>query len=598
MHQSDRSAAQTATEWLDRFAAALGESGPEAGNMAALFARDCYWRDLLTFTWNVTTMEGWPAIAAMLASQSRASAPGDIDVTSARTIDDGTTEAWFTFRTDVLHGSGCLRLEAGLCRTLFTMAEDIIGHEEPRGPRRPQGLTHRADRQRVTWAESRAREAAELGRSRQPQVAIIGGGQGGIMLAARLKALGVPAVVIERNARPGDSWRNRYRSLVLHDPVWYDHLPYIPFPETWPVFTPKDKMGDWLEAYTLAMELDYWGGTECTAARREGGLWEIDLKGADRPARITAPHLVFATGAYGPPRMPDWPGMADFAGPLIHSSAYASGTPFAGKRVAVVGAASSAHDVAVDLWEAGAEVTMVQRSPTTVVRSETLMALGFDIYSEDALARGITTEIADRMVAATPFALMPEGQRALYREIRARDADFYAALAATGFLLDFGPDETGLMMKAYRTGSGYYIDVGASQLIIDGRIGVAAGSGVARVLPQGLALEDGRLVEAEAIVVCTGYQSMHETVAALVSRRTADRVGPCWGLGSGVPGDPGPWQGEPRNMWKPTAEEGLWFHGGNLALSRFYSRILALQLKARTEGIATPVWGAPEAATG
>jgi putative flavoprotein involved in K+ transport len=236
---------------------------------------------------------------------------------------------------------------------------------------------------------------------------------------------------------------------------------------------------------------------------------------------------------------------------------------------------------------------MIQRSPTTVVRSETLMELGFEIYSEAALDRGITTEIADRMVAATPFALMPEGQRALWRKIRSRDADFYAALEMAGFLLDFGPDETGLMMKAYRTGSGYYIDVGASQLIIDGAIRVIAGAGVARLVPEGLVLEDGRLVGADAVVACTGYQSMHETVAALVSRDAADRVGPCWGLGSGVPGDPGPWQGDPRNMWKPTAEEALWFHGGNLALSRFYSKILALQLKARMEGIPTPVWGAP-----
>ncbi len=88
---------------------------------------------------------------------------------------------------------------------------------------------------------------------------IIGGGQGGIALGARLRQLGVPTIIVEKNARPGDSWRNRYRTLVLHDPVWYDHLPYIPFPEHWPVFTPKDKMGDWLEMYAKVMELNYWG---------------------------------------------------------------------------------------------------------------------------------------------------------------------------------------------------------------------------------------------------------------------------------------------------------------------------------------------------
>ena len=110
--------------------------------------------------------------------------------------------------------------------------------------------------------------------------------------------------------------------------------------------------------------------------------------------------------------------------------------------------------------------------------------------------------------------------------------------------------------------------------------------------PTGLRFADGEELPADVVIFCTGFQSMHETVAAIVSREAADRIGPCWGLGSGVRGDPGPWQGEPRNMWKPTAQEGLWFHGGNLALSRFYSKHVALQLKARMEGIDTPVYRA------
>ena len=120
-----------------------------------------------------------------------------------------------------------------------------------------------------------------------------------------------------------------------------------------------------------------------------------------------------------------------------------------------------------------------------------------------------------------------------------------------------------------------------------------AGHGVTGLTHDGLILSDGRQVQADVIVACTGYQSMHETVAGIVSRQAADAIGHSWGLGSGVRGDPGPWQGEIRNMWKPTAVDALWFHGGNLALSRFYSRFVALQLKARMEGIATPVWGRP-----
>jgi len=83
---------------------------------------------------------------------------------------------------------------------------------------------------------------------------------------------------------------------------------------------------------------------------------------------------------------------------------------------------------------------------------------------------------------------------------------------------------------------------------------------------------------------------MNEWARELISPEVADKVGPVWGLGSDTKGDPGPWAGELRNMWKPTQQENLWFHGGNLMQSRHYSLYLALQLKARFEGFATPVY--------
>jgi putative flavoprotein involved in K+ transport len=317
-------------------------------------------------------------------------------------------------------------------------------------------------------------------------------------------------------------------------------------------------------------------------------------RGDGEAVEMTPRQLVFCTGAYGPPREIEIPGKEEFTGKLLHSAEYQEGAPFAGKRAVVIGAGSSAHDVAVDLWEAGAEVSMLQRRPSIVVRSETLMELAFDIYSEDALERGLTTEKADLLAAATPFAMFGEKQKKLYKTIRERDAEFYDRLGKAGFDFDFGEDETGLMMRALRTASSYYIDVGASSLIADGEIAVIPKAEIDRLTPGVLRLSDGREAPADVIVACIGYQSMNEAVAGIVDRETADAVGPCWGLGSGVRGDPGPWQGELRNMWKPTAHEALWFHGGNLALSRFYSRFVALQLKARMEGVPTPVYGRPE----
>jgi putative flavoprotein involved in K+ transport len=578
--------------WLARFDEALRSGSVPA--VLALFEGDGCWRDFVAFSWNVKTYEGRPAIADFLGETLERTSPRGLRLTKT-TGSAGLVEVWFEFATAVGHGIGIARLADGRCRSVLTTLQALEGFEEPLGPRRPMGVRHGADRRRETWSEERAREAATLGEGVQPYCLIVGGGQGGIMLGARLRQLGVPTIITEKNARPGDSWRNRYRSLVLHDPVWYDHLPYIPFPPNWPVFTPKDKMGDFLEAYVSLMELNYWGGTRCERASFDPveKVWTVHLVRNGKPVVLKPRQLVFATGAYGPPRRLDLPGADRYRGEFIHSSAYADARPWAGRRAVVIGAASSAHDVAVDLWEAGAEVTMVQRSPTTVVRSETLMELAFEIYSEAAVARGIDVDTADLIAMATPFALQPPVQRALCARIRERDADFYARLAATGFLLDFGEDDTGLMMKAFRTGSGYYVDVGASQLIIDGDIRVRSGVGVAGLGETGIVLSDGSELPADLVVQCTGFQSMHEVVADIVSREVADRIGPCWGLGSGVRNDPGPWQGELRNMYKPTAQEALWFHGGNLALSRFFSRILALQIKARMEGIPTPVHGAP-----
>ena len=105
-------------------------------------------------------------------------------------------------------------------------------------------------------------------------------------------------------------------------------------------------------------------------------------------------------------------------------------------------------------------------------------------------------------------------------------------------------------------------------------------------------MESGQEIPADVLVYATGFDSLHEMVSRVVSEEAARVIGRTWGLGSDSgPHDPGPWEGELRNMWKPTALDGLWFMGGNLAQSRHYSRFLALQLQARCLGKETPVYG-------
>lgn len=592
----DTSATAEVTEILSTFGRAL-ESGDIAA-ATACFQDDCYWRDLITFTWNIHTSEGKAQIAEMLRAQLATAKPHGWQIAEGETASEegGVTTAWISFETAVARGYGLIRLKNGLIWTLLTTMVELKGHEEHKGFSRPLGAKHGAGKHRPTWKEEREAEARDLGYSTQPYVVIVGGGQGGIALGARLRQLGVPAIIIEKNEKPGDSWRNRYKSLCLHDPVWYDHLPYIKFPENWPVFAPKDKIGDWLEMYTKVMELNYWSKTTCQSAKYDEATkeWTVVVHRDGKEVVLRPKQLVLATGMSGKANVPSYKGMDSFKGDQHHSSKHPGPDAYKGKRAVVIGSNNSAHDICAALWENDVDVTMVQRSSTHIVRSEPLMEIGLGgLYSEQAVRSGMTTEKADLIFASLPYKILHEFQIPIYDKIKEVDADFYAGLEKAGFWLDWGADGSGLFMKYLRRGSGYYIDVGASQLIIDGKIKLAHGN-VREIVADGVVLEDGTHLPADVIVYATGYGSMNGWAADLIGKDVADKVGKCWGLGSDTPKDPGPWVGEQRNMWKPTQQEALWFHGGNLHQSRHYSQFLSLQLKARMEGIDTPVYGVPD----
>jgi putative flavoprotein involved in K+ transport len=558
-----------------------------------MFGDESYWRDLISFTWNIKTAEGPAQIQAMLEGTMPGAKTSNWKVQGEGSEANGVTEGWFTFETGTGRGRGQLRLIGGKAWTLLTTLQELKGFEEQRGATRPRGVEHGVHAGRQTWLEQRQEEERTLGFSKQPYVVVLGGGQAGIILGARLKKLGVPAIIVEKNPRPGDSWRNRYKSLCLHDPVWYDHLPYIRFPDNWPVFAPKDKIGDWLESYAKLMELNYWASTECKGAKWDEARqeWAVTVQHKGEQVVLRPKHVVFATGMSAVPSLPSYPGMESFKGAQQHSSKFGSGEDWKGKKCVVVGSNNSAHDIAANLWECGADVTMVQRSTTHVARSDSLMDLALGaLYSEEAVKNGVDVDTADLIFASLPYKALPALQVPVYQQMKERDAEFYKRLEKAGFMLDFGEDGSGLFMKYLRRGSGYYIDVGASELVADGRVKLKTGA-IERVERSGLLMADGTELDADLIVWATGYGSMNGWIAQLIDQQTADKVCKCWGLGSGTKKDPGPWEGELRNMWKPTQVPNLWMQGGNLHQNRHYSHAVALQLKARMEGIPTPVYG-------
>lgn len=541
--------------WLRQFAALCAKGDGKA--IADNFDEGGFWRDYLPFGWTLQTLEGRDAIAAFGAAHGPAAGFRDPVFEGAA----GETEGFFRFITNDGAGRGYLRMTDAVCHTLFTQLDGFAA--SPPAPR----------------------DAAA------PYVLVVGGGQGGLALGAQLADLGVPYLIVDKYPRVGDQWRSRYESLVLHDPVWYDHLPFKPFPEDWPVFTPKDQMGDWLEDYARERDLNIWTGTELTGAQYDEakGHWSVELNRNGSMTTLAPTNIVMALGLSGFPNVPKFDGSDAFKGPQLHSSAYKDGAQFAGQNVVVVGANNSAHDIASDLVRVGAKPTLLQRSSSLIVRQQDYCdrILG-PLYSAEALAKGITTDKADILQASVPIRVLEQKHRPIWDGIRADQSAYYQRLTDAGFTLDFAEDGTGLGMKYRRTASGYYIDVGASEMVMDGRIAVRSGHGISHLSEAAVHLEDGSQLPADAIVYATGYGDMTDWVAKLIDRETADRVGPCWGYGSNTKGDPGPWIGELRNMWVKTAQPGLWFTGGNLSQTRYYSRLIALQLaKARQETVAT-----------
>ncbi len=401
---------------------------------------------------------------------------------------------------------------------------------------------------------------------------VVGGGQAGLSVAARLRALGVDTLIVDRLPRIGDNWRKRYHALVLHNEVHVNHLPFMPFPPTWPVFIPKDMLANWFEAYVEALELNYWPGTELAGGHYDEGerCWHLRLRREGGERVLRPRHLIFATGVSSIPILPKLPGLEAFRGTVMHSGAYTDGSAWKGRKALVLGTGNSGHDVAQDLEGAGADVTLIQRSSTYVVSIREAQRV-YSIYSE-----GIPIEDCDLLATSMPYPVLKRSYQLSTAISREHDKTLLEGLAARGLRLDYGEDDTGFQMKYLQRGGGYYFNVGCSDLIIQGKVGLIQYADIERFVPEGALMRDGRVVPAELLVLATGYKNQQETVRHYLGDTIAERIGPVWGFGP---------DGELRNMWRPTAQPGLWFTAGSLAQCRIYSRYLALQIRAREDGL-------------
>jgi len=579
-------AKRLAAGWLQKFETALASRDAEA--ITGLFQPDSHWRDLLAFTWSITSTLGATNIARLLSDRQGETGTRNFRLAASRTpprrarrVGIEVIEAIFEFETALGRGDGVVRLvvdpsvrdgEEVRAWVLLTTLEELTGLEERIGARRPTGEAYSRNFGGDNWLDQRRKSEAYA--DRDPTVLVIGGGQAGLAIAARLGQLGVDTLVVDRWERIGDNWRQRYHSLALHNQIHVNHLPYMPFPPTWPKYIPKDMLANWFEYYAGAMEINFWTGTEFVGATYDdvAQCWTARLKRPEGSERTMRPrHLVFANGVSGIPKVPSLPGLDDFAGEVVHAHSFTDGSAWRGKHALVLGTGNSGHDVAQDLHSHGAATTIIQRGSTTVVSIDPSAKLNYALYDE-----GPPLEDCDLIATAATYPLIVRAYQLAVERMVEFDKELIAGLIAKGFKYDLGEDKTGHQMKYRRRGGGYYLDAGCSGLIINGEIGLLQCEEIARFVEKGALLHDGTVVPADLLVLATGYHTQLELVRRVLGEEVARRIGPVWGWGE---------DGKMSNMWKRTSQNGLWFIAGSLAQCRIYSKYLALQIKAMELGL-------------
>ncbi|MEJ2175342.1 MAG: NAD(P)/FAD-dependent oxidoreductase [bacterium] len=575
--------------WLEKFNAAL--AAPDAQSIGALFEPDGHWRELLALTWRFGTLSGREALAPALAQALVASGAREFAIAPQRcpprVVERAGTpcvEAFLQFETNVGRGEGLLRMRhaaksnaagtAPLAWTLLTALDEIRGHEEEMLRAQREEPVIQRDFHGPNWLDRRqaTRDYAE----RDPTVLIVGGGHAGLTLAARLGQLGIDALIVDRMQRVGDNWRKRYRALKLHNQVHSNHLPYLPFPPTFPAYLSKDQIANWLEIYAECMDLALWTETALESATFDSGeeRWTARVKSADGATRTLHPkHVVMATSVSGTPNIPHIPTLEQFKGTVLHSSQFRDGTAWRGKPVLVLGTGTSAHDIAQDLHGYGAQVTMVQRRPTLVVNVEP----SAQVYDGVYLGEGPAIEDRDLINASMPLPLTKVAHRLLTDQAKAYDRPLLEGLEKAGFRLSFGEDGTGWPLLYRTRGGGYYFNVGCSELIASGEVGIVQYHDIETFLADGARMMDGRRLKAELIVLATGYKGQDHLVETLFGAEVAKRVGPIWGFDERTQ--------ELRNMWCRTGQPNLWFTAGAFSQCRIYSKYLARQIQAAELGL-------------
>ena len=570
--------------WLQSFNEAISQQKNKDESikiLSNLFFEDSHWRDILALTWKIQTVSGKSKVIENLYNKIKHVSAKSFQINKQRTLPreviragKNVIEVILRFKTKFGNCEGVVRLFEDQERkgsfkawSLLTALSDLSSSDK-KNIEQYQNILEGPN-----WLDKRNED--RLYKNREPEVIVVGSGQAGLSIAARLKQQNIDTLIVDKNERIGDNWRNRYHSLKLHNQTHVNHLPYMPFPSTWPTYIPKDKLAGWFEYYVESMELNAWTNTKFIGAEyyENKKHWKVKLKLSDGTIKIMKPkHIVMAVGVSSVPNRTKIPGMDHYKGKVIHSADYENGKHYNGKNVLVYGTGTSAHDVAQDLYVHGANVKIVQRSPSMVVNVEPSAQLPYQLYSE-----GPNTDDCDLITISTPLQVLKKTHQLLTEKTKRIDKPLLDKLTRVGFNLEYGEENSGWQFKYLTRGGGYYFNVGASDLIANGNIKVLQFSNIENFLSSGIEMKSGEKLDMDLMVTATGYKGQEYVVDELFGKSVVDKIGPIWGFDDE--------RQELRNMWMQTKQPGLWFHAGSLAQCRIFSKFLALQIKATLDRI-------------
>ncbi|KAK9447330.1 uncharacterized protein V1518DRAFT_421959 [Limtongia smithiae] len=570
-----------AQNFVDRFSAAT--EAADAAAFDALFAPgESFWRDTIAFTSDFRSI-GKPNIAQAAADRlpSAKAGAGVLTLDPVPSVehpfpDVSYIEFFFTFTSALGSCVGVTRLVPGavpgeyVAWLLYTTLDSVTGSPERAFGQRVRG----AHNTKLSYDEIRAAEVENP----KPEVIIVGGGHNGLELAARLRAFGVQSLVIDRYARVGDNWRLRYKSLSLHDPLWSNELAYMPYPATWPIFTPSGKLANFLEYYVDGLELDVWTESEIVTpetyfdeAKKE---WFVTISRKGVKHTFVVSHLALATGIGGghPKFPPPFKGQELFKKPIVHSSHHKAGLDWSGKTALVVGACTSAHDISLDFFNKGADITMLQRSPTYV------MSVEHGVPTVNPYKEGTNIWATDMLAEAAPKYVARLYHKRFVPIIKELDKDLLAGLKKAGFKLYDGIEDCGFFINTNSRSGGYYYDTGASPRIASGDIKVK-GSEIASFSEDTVFFKDGSSMKPDIVVMATGYTGFKDTVKEILGDKYAATFKEFWDFDR---------EGELNGVCRDIGIPNVYYIVGPLSGARFNCKITALQIIAEKKGLLGP----------